>query len=161
MPNLTLGQPPASIADQRGRNWANQSANNEHATEAIVPIKLICDADHLALVPERGSGQEIRIIKLGARTADSVNELVDAVWDQVDSWGTAGQGNYWRPKLVLEIEPGGERRFAELKALLADSGFDIAGRTREPPKPKPKRSSRAKSKWRHPFLGYPRTATPH
>ena len=151
MPNLTMGQPPQSVAHERGRNWANQGANDEYAKEAVVPIKLICDADHLALVPERGSGREIRVIKLRERTADSVNELVDAVWDQVDSWGTAGRGNYWRPKLVLEIEPGGEQRFADLKALLKDSGFDIDGRPRTPPKPK--RPGRAKPKGRRQALG--------
>ena len=157
MPNMTFGEQPQSIAQHRGKNWANQGANDERAKEAIVPVKMICDADHLSLVPERGSGQEMRIIKFSARTADSVNELVDAVWDQVDSWGTAGRGNYWRPKLVLVIEPGGEQRFEDLKSLLKESGFDIEGRPRTPQKPK--RPSSAKPHWPNPFRARPRAET--
>jgi hypothetical protein len=129
-PNFTMGQPPASLANQRGQNWANVKANEQYSKEDIVPIKVICDSDHLSLMPERGSGREIRVIKLGPQTADSVDELVNAVWDQVESWGSAGRGNYWRPKLVMDIAPGGEARFADLKALLNDSGLDIEGRPR-------------------------------
>jgi hypothetical protein len=139
MPSFNMGQQPDSLADHRGRNWANKNANDDRAKEAIVPVKLVCDSEHLALVPERGSGREVRVIKLGESTSDSVNELVDAVWDHVESWGTAGHGNYWRPKLVFQIEPGGEQRFADLQALLKNSGFDVEGRPRTPLKPRPKR----------------------
>jgi hypothetical protein len=154
---MSFGQKPQSIAHHRGKNWANKSADDERATEAIVPIKMICDSDHLSLVPERGSGQEMRVIKFDERTADSVNELVDAVWDQVDSWGTPGRGNYWRPKLVLVVEPGGEQRFDDLKALLKESGFDIEGRPRTPQKPK--RTLPASPRWPSPFRARPRAAT--
>jgi hypothetical protein len=130
MPTFNVGQPPASLAAQRGQNWANVKANEQYSKEDVVPIKIICDSDHLSLMPERGSGREIHVIKLAPRTADSVDELVNAVWDQVESWGSAGRGNYWRPKLVMEIAPGGEARFADLNALLKDSGLDVEGRTR-------------------------------
>jgi hypothetical protein len=132
MPNVTLGTPPDSMADSRGRNWANKQANEDYSKEAIVPIRLVCDADHLSLMPERGSGREIRVIQLHEQTSDSVDELVNAVWDRVDSWGTAGRGSYWRPKLVVEVEKGGEQRFADLKLLLKDSGFDVVERQRTP-----------------------------
>jgi hypothetical protein len=143
IPNLTIGQPD-SLANQNGQNWANPAANQMYSKEVIAPIKMICDADHLSVVPERGSGREMRVIVLGECTSDSINELVDAVWDQVESWGTAGKGNYWRPKLVLQIEPGGEQRFADIDSLLKNSGLDVEGRVRISPKRQPQPKARPK-----------------
>jgi hypothetical protein len=41
------------------------------------------------------------------------------------SWGIAGKGLYWRPTLLMEVKPGAADRYAEVKALLADSGLDV------------------------------------
>ena len=34
-----------------------------------------------------------------------------------------GRGFYWRPRMVVEVKPGGERRFAEISRLLENSGI--------------------------------------
>ncbi|HJT33142.1 MAG TPA: hypothetical protein VJ783_13955 [Pirellulales bacterium] len=93
-------------------------------------IRIVCDAEHLTVMPDGRAARGMKIIKLGTHTEDSLDELVSTVWDRIDSWGTAGRGMYWRPKLVMTIEPGGQRRYTELQALLADSGFDVHGRPR-------------------------------
>jgi hypothetical protein len=41
------------------------------------------------------------------------------------SWGIAGKGLYWRPTLLMEVKPGAADRYAEVKALLDDSGLDV------------------------------------
>lgn len=135
MPTISMGaQPPdpnssSSRGGKRERNWANPDASTMN-----VPIerriRIVCDAEHLTVMPDGRAARGMRIIKLGAHTEDSLDELVSTVWDRIDSWGTAGRGMYWRPKLVMTIEPGGQRRYTELQALLADSGFDVHGRPR-------------------------------
>lgn len=146
MPNMTLGQDSQqqSIADKRGeKNWANPAANRP-LSPSTRPIKIVCDADHLTILPEGRSRRGYKVIELGENREDNVRELVSSVWDRIDSWGVAGQGNYWRPELIMEVEPGAEERFRELKALLADSGLDVKGRPR---------SAAA--------VRYPRTQTPN
>ncbi|HVX10394.1 MAG TPA: hypothetical protein VHC22_04400 [Pirellulales bacterium] len=119
-----------SVAKKRGeKNWANPQASTPNIPIER-PIRIICDADHLTLMPEGRGKQGMRIIPLQGPTAESVDNLVGAVWDRIDSWGVAGRGMYWRPTLKMEVEPGGERRYAELHALLADSGFDVHGQQR-------------------------------
>ena len=122
-----------SVAAQRGqKNWANPDA----ATTSMPierQIRMVCDSEHLTLLPETGGLRGMKVIRLGPRTETSVDDLVSAVWDRIDSWGSVGNGMYWRPKLQMIVEPGGQRRYTELQALLADSGFDVHGkpRTRE------------------------------
>lgn len=135
MPTISMGaQPPdpnssSSRGGKRERNWANPDASTMN-----VPIerriRIVCDAEHLTVMPDGRAARGMKIIKLGTHTEDSLDELVSTVWDRIDSWGTAGRGMYWRPKLVMTIEPGGQRRYTELQALLADSGFDVHGRPR-------------------------------
>lgn len=136
MPTISMGaQPPSNQASpshrptKRERNWANPDASTSN-----VPIErrihIICDAEHLTIMPEGRGARGMKVIKLGTHTEDSLDELVSAVWDKIDSWGTAGRGMYWRPKLQMVIEPGGQRRYTELQALLVDSGFDVHGRPR-------------------------------
>ena len=132
MPNMTLGQnsQQKSIAEQRGeKNWANPAANRA-ASPVTRPIKIVCDADHLTMLPEGRSRRGYKVIELGENNEENMRELVTSVWDRIDSWGVAGQGNYWRPELIMEVEPGAEARFNELKALMADSGLDVRGRPR-------------------------------
>ena len=138
MPMINMGQSgsqssPQSVAAQRGqKNWANPDAGT--TSMAIErPIRMVCDSEHLTLLPETGGLRGMKVIRLGPRTETSVDDLVSAVWDRIDSWGVAGHGMYWRPRLQMIVEPGGQRRYTELQALLADSGFDVHGkpRTRE------------------------------
>ena len=134
-PNLNFGQQnqqaaSESIAKKRGeKNWANPDAGTS-SIPIERPIRVVCDADHLTILPEGRGRQSMRVIPFKRGTVESVDELVAAVWDRIDSWGTAGRGMYWRPRLNLEVEPGGQRRYTELQSLLADSGFDVHGQPR-------------------------------
>lgn len=144
MPNFMFGKKPKSIAEQRGeQNWANPAANH-YSSPLTRPIKVVCDADHLTVLPEGRARRGYKVIELNDQTDDGVRDLVESVWDRVETWGAAGQGMYWRPELLMEVEPGGEQRYAELKALLSDSGLDVRGRRR-----------------RAPVVQYPRTRTPN
>ncbi|HWB14214.1 MAG TPA: hypothetical protein VG826_33615 [Pirellulales bacterium] len=134
MSNLNFGQQDAQASSkdhkhQREKNWANPDASTTNVPIQR-PIHMVCDADHLTLLPEGRGKQGMRVIPLKSKTSESLEDLVSTVWDRIESWGTAGRNMYWRPTLFMEVEPGGERRYRELQALLANSGFDIHGRPR-------------------------------
>jgi hypothetical protein len=114
---------PQSLAKARGRNWGLPNAA-EGWVPITVPIRIDCLSDRLILVPEKGMGQP-RAIALGHRTQDAVDELISAVWEYVERWGSAGNGMYWRPVLSLDVAPDAESRYTDLKTLLDGSGLGV------------------------------------
>jgi hypothetical protein len=66
-----------------------------------------------------------KAIPLNGDTVESIDELVRIVHEQVDSWGIAGDGLYWRPVLTLHVSPDGRQRAEDLTRLLKDSGLEI------------------------------------
>ncbi|HZZ29790.1 MAG TPA: hypothetical protein VFE46_17475 [Pirellulales bacterium] len=112
-----------SMAKNRGRNWALPTS---HVSSVPIqrPIRVECWPDRLVLVPDTRDLQP-QVIPLGARTEDAVEPLVGAVRTYTKSWGIAGRSMYWKPQLVLNVNPNAEARAADLQTLLADSGWDV------------------------------------
>jgi hypothetical protein len=115
--------PPDSLAAKRGADWGLRDAARG-STGIQRPIRVECYADRLSVISETNPANA-RHIPLGPRVADSIDTFVSAVWEQVESWGIAGQGMYWRPVLYVHVAPGGEQRFSELSALLEGSGLIV------------------------------------
>jgi len=112
-----------SLADARGHEWALRNAGRGSMPVAR-SIRVDCHPDRLVVVPEAGYG-EPETVPLPRRTADSVDELVSAVWEVIDRWGIAGRGMYWRPVLSFRVAPEAEQRFRDLQVLLDGSGLDV------------------------------------
>ena len=66
-----------------------------------------------------------RTIPLKRDTVESIDELVEAVHQQIEGWGMAGDGLYWRPVLSLHVRPDGSRRADDLRRLLKNSGLEL------------------------------------
>ena len=75
-------------------------------------------------MPDARDGKP-QVIRVTSRTEDSVDELVAAVRQHARQWGIAGNGMYWKPQLVLHVNPSGEGRAQDLETLLANSGLDV------------------------------------
>jgi len=116
------GKKPKPI-DKRADNWGLRKAG-ENAFPITRPIHLNCYPDRLVLVPEAGMGQQKSIL-MPAGTAKAIDPLVTAIWEQMDAWGMAGKGMYWRPLLSIYIAPGAEQRFQDLERLLRGSGLIV------------------------------------
>ncbi len=112
-----------SLADERGRNWSLPSAAKQ-SVPVSRPIRIECRGDRLIILPDSGNA-EPQVVLFGQHTEDSIDKLVAGVWFHTKGWGIAGRQMYWRPSLVLELGPSGEGRFAELQALMANSGLEI------------------------------------
>jgi hypothetical protein len=121
------GRHTESLAARRGRDWALPDAAS--GSVAITrPISLECHPDRLIIPPKKGFSRS-RSIQLGPRTEESIDELVSAVWERMQSWGIAGNGMYWSPTLDVHVVPGAEQRFFELSTLLEDSGLGVSRKT--------------------------------
>jgi len=117
------GQQVQSLAKSRGRDWGlpHKRADMVSMTR---PIRVDCHHDRLMIVPG-GNPQRAETITLGPQTIDAVDDFVAAVWREIDAWGVAGTGMYWRPVLNVRVAVGGERRFRDLSVLLEGSGLRV------------------------------------
>jgi hypothetical protein len=114
---------PRSLAESRGVNWG-LSPSARASNPITRPIHVVCQGDKLVLRSERSNDSPI-VVPLRIRTEDSIDEFAAAIQERIKDWGIAGRGLYWRPQLVLEVGHSGEGRYADLEALMADSGFDV------------------------------------
>jgi hypothetical protein len=56
---------------------------------------------------------------------DEVDTLISKLWARVESWDVAVAGGYWKPVLHVQVTPGAEQRFEELRVLLDGSGLEV------------------------------------
>ena len=108
---------------------------------------MYCYNDRL-IIPSDSPNKPPTEVKLGPKAQESMDEFVSGVWQHMKAWGPAGKGLYWRPTLLMDVRPGAADRYAEVKALLDDSGLDVHERpapataTKAPVQAQPKRNIR-------------------
>jgi hypothetical protein len=117
----TPKHPPKSPVDQRGADWGLRDVARR-SVGVTRPIRVECYADRLVVKSERGLGSD-RVVPLGPRTAAAIDPFISAVWEQMEMWGIAGRGMYWRPLLQFYVTPDAESRFTDLSVLLRGSGL--------------------------------------
>ncbi len=130
-----VGAGVAPLAQRRGRNWGLPQAA-DGGTGIVRPIRLACLPDRLVLFSDRRSRQAPDVILINGSMIDEIDTLVSKISKEVDRWGIAVAGGYWKPVLHVEVAPGAEERFEELRTLLLGSGLEV------------KRSSRGKTQAR-------------
>jgi hypothetical protein len=112
----------------RGKDWAFRQKNPRDVPISR-SISLVVRNDHIAVLSDEARLRRRQLasktIKLEGDTALSIDELVRIVHEQVDGWGMAGEGLYWRPVLTMHVGPDGQRRAEDLVRLLTDSGLEI------------------------------------
>lgn len=111
------------LARTRGANWGLPQ-RTERGMAVTRPVRVDCHADHLTVAASEGT-QSAQTIRLDGPLAEHADALVSAVWDEVESWGIAGYGMYWKPVLSVRVAPDGETRFRELQILLEGSGLGV------------------------------------
>jgi hypothetical protein len=112
-----------SVADSRGRNWALPRDSNL-SVPITRPIRLECWPDRIVVMSDSRDYQP-QVIRLESYTEDSIDQLVAAVREHTRQWGIAGSGMYWKPQLLLKVNPNGEGRAQDLQTLLTNSGLDV------------------------------------
>jgi hypothetical protein len=108
---------------KRGRNWALPDSAGK-SIPLSRPVRVLCRPNELVLLVG-GDMQKSEVVPLEGPTQNAVDAFVSTLWTHMETWGIAGSGMYWRPILILQIEPGGERRAQDLRQLLQDSGLAV------------------------------------
>jgi hypothetical protein len=147
MPNIGLNMgstdkapPPGSQKSGRGsggpgktakaKNWGLPEAQR-HVSGVTRPIGITMQKDKLILLPERADQRRPQEIPLSPEmTSREIETLVSGVQRQMRSWGIALDGGYWKPALSVDVQPGAEDRFAELKTVLQGSGIEVQRKIR-------------------------------
>ena len=111
------------LAQVRGEDWGLRRAARG-SIPLTRPIRIDCYSDRLVIVPEKGVPGG-KVIPLGSRTEDSIDQLISAIWEHMDRWGIAGRGMYWRPILNVHAAPDAQKRAGDLKILLDGSGLEV------------------------------------
>jgi hypothetical protein len=132
LPDGDYGQAPTDLAKARGAGWA-LPRNKARAVSIGRTIQVVVGHDHLTIASDahpllkRAYGR--KTIPLKGDTVEAVDDFVNAVHEQVEAWGIAGDGMYWRPVLALHVAPGGDRRADDLARLLTNSGLELSPAT--------------------------------
>lgn len=113
-----------AVAKRKGRNWA-WSAGPARDTAVVRTIRVVCYEDRWLVLPEAGSKSSPDTVMLDVALQASAEELAKVIAARVDRWGFAMSSGYWKPVLEVEVAPGGERRFEQLRRLLDGSGLEI------------------------------------
>ncbi|MEM8678856.1 MAG: hypothetical protein AAGF97_05795 [Planctomycetota bacterium] len=114
----------AAMSFGGGANWGLPNATSG-AIGITRPIYLVCS--HEAVSFERGAAGSIPVPFRGP-TGSAIQPFIEQVWQQIEGWGIAGSGVYWKPILKVKVAPGGETRFEEFAQLLRGSGLEIVRR---------------------------------
>lgn len=120
-----MGSPFAdlSLAGKRGKQWALPS-RTPGSVGYVRPIRVVCGDNQWVLKASQGQ----QVIQFDPRQpVEATDRLVQQVWKTIDHWGTAGQGNHWKPQLRVSITQGGERSYQLLRGLLSESGIVVSG----------------------------------
>jgi hypothetical protein len=115
----------SSSDDGKPRKRHNTNPDTAHgATPLTRSIHVQCYGDRIIVVAARDDKRGSRIILLDQHPQVVIEDLFGEVTKRVEGWGIAGRGMYWRPRMVLDIQPGGDARGAELHELLVSGGMD-------------------------------------
>lgn len=116
--------PAPPLSEQRGMDWALPTRTSG-ATPYRRPIRVECHEDHY-LVHSSDSGQASVRVAIDQTVDVAIDELVNQVWKQIEGWGIAEIGGFWKPVLRLSTSSrSGARRADELASKLQGSGIEI------------------------------------
>jgi hypothetical protein len=113
----------------RGDDWALPDAT-ANSTGITRPIQITCLRDQLIVLPDRNDARPPSVVPAPGPLVDVIDELVSAIWQHMDYWGLAVAGGYWKPILHVEVGHGADARYAELQALLQNSGMEVTRKSR-------------------------------
>lgn len=114
----------APLSDQRGADWALPT-RTPGATPYRRPIRVECFGDRYIVYPNDEALRPIQVAVNSTNVDQAIDQLIHQVWKQIEGWGMAEIGGYWKPVLRLAPDATGTRRAEELARKLEGSGIEI------------------------------------
>ena len=125
VPSLTFEQVTRGPQKEgRQKNWGLKNVRQSaKPVTRIVQIK--CDTDRYTIVKQSGVYRHRDIPLSGQFSENASDRLVKSIWDFMETWDSAGENHFWRPMLRVQVLPGADAVFEQLKSDLADSGLGV------------------------------------
>jgi hypothetical protein len=118
----------SSSSMTRGRDWALHR-KKPNAVPIRRTIQVVVRDDDIVILADDAQvntpAPTGKRISIRGDTIESLDQVVAAVQEHIEGWGIAGEGLYWRPVLILNIGPDGQRRADDLNRLLKESGIEL------------------------------------
>ncbi len=111
------------LSETRGADWALPT-RTQGATAYRRPIRIQCTGSGFEVHNSDPARPTVRV-PLGATLDESVDGLIHQIWNQIEEWGMAEAGGYWKPVLRLSADEAGAIHAAELERKLHGSGIEI------------------------------------
>lgn len=136
------GQPMAGVAAATPQDTpppgasgagAGRTARQRSGVPMVRPIRVYVEEDRVVVLPDRAqspsdgdlASSNSQSIAFAGPTSAQINEVIAALKRHADSWGIAGQGMYWDPRLVLNVAADGADRADELRQLFEAAALKV------------------------------------
>jgi hypothetical protein len=114
---------------REGADWAlPREVARSHGNAIVRTIRVQCFEDRLVLMPPPAGGATEFFGFADGEITRATLDLATAVRDRIERWGAAIPGGRWQPRLDVEVMPGGQTRFHQLRTLMRGSGVEVNGR---------------------------------
>ncbi len=121
--------PRSDLVRRQGRDWAlPPNMAGMRGNSIVRTIRVQCYSDRLVLLPPSTGGATEMFGFSDGDLDRATLELATAVRDRIDRWGASLPGGRWQPRLEVQVAPGGESRFHQLRSLMSGSGVEVTGR---------------------------------
>jgi hypothetical protein len=116
----------ASMPQPEGRKNINPSSEELPPSVRSITrtVKLRCESDKFVLVKQAGLAFE-KTVRISTPPNEAFEQIVKAVMEYQESWGSAGDGIVWKIVLQVKVQPGGEEPLKELQKWLRYSEWKI------------------------------------
>jgi len=121
LPPGAMQQNVQSVAESEGQNWAltNYRPNMTSLTRPV-PVECLKDRIILSATP----GTDAVTIMLG-KPIPTVKRLAKEIGTQINQWGDAGRGVYWKPILRVRVAEDARPQYERLLLMLDGSGLIV------------------------------------
>ena len=116
------GQASMSVAPNNGDKTHTggpntQPSSGREGVPMIRPIRLYVSNDRVAILPDGAQtpadmvrASQSQAVRFEGPTTGQINDVIGMLKKYAESWGIAGDGMYWDPRLVLNIDADGAQR---------------------------------------------------
>lgn len=117
------------LVQRNGDDWAlPDSMAGTHGNAIVRTMRLQCYDDRFVLLPAKNEGATEIFGFFDGDIERASLELATVLRNRIQRWGPALPGGRWQPRLEVQIKPGSEMSFHQLRELMSGSGIELVGR---------------------------------
>lgn len=136
--NETTGQVSATVSpyNNTGSKPGGAGAKQASAKDGVPmvrPIRLYVANDRVVMLPDTAqspgdmarASSTSQAVAFEGPTSGRINDVLAMLKRHADSWGIAGDGMYWDPRLILNVASDGAQRADDVRRLLEAAGIKV------------------------------------